>query len=197
MAQVRTKKGRTVLIVAVVVGGLLLIFGGGAASSYNSLVKNQEAVRKQWSQVENVMQRRADLIPNLVETVRGVTKQELEVLSRIADARSRLLSPAASPVDRVRADADISAARTQILALVEKYPELRSNESFHRLMDELAGSENRISTERRRYIEAVEDYNVSTSQFPTVLTARLLGFEKEQDYFKAAPGAEKAPSVKF
>jgi LemA protein len=190
LAQIKAKKSRTWLITGIV-AGILVLYGG---CSYNSLVENREAVRRHWSQVENVMQRRADLIPNLVETVRGVTKQELEVFSRIADARSRLLSPGASPADRVRANAEIS---TQILALVEKYPELRSNESFNRLMDELAGAENRISTERKRYIETVEAYNVSTSRFPTVLMAGLFGFEKEEDYFKATEGAHKAPQVKF
>jgi LemA protein len=201
LAQVQAKKSRTRMITAIVLGALILILGGGTVSSYNSLVERHEAVRKGWSQVENVMQRRADLIPNLVNTVKGVTQQELAVFSRIAEARSRLLSPSASPQERVRANEEIAAAlpefRTQVLVLAERYPELRSNETFNRLMDELAGTENRIAVARRDYIQVVEQYNVSTSRFPTVVVARLFGFEKEQNYFQAAEGARQAPEVKF
>jgi len=201
LAQEKSRKSRTWMITALVIGGLIVILGGCSVSSYNGLVKNRETVRTQWSQVENVMQRRADLIPNLVNTVKGVTKQELAVFSQIAAARSRLLNPTASPEERVQANAEIETAlpqlRRQMLLLVEQYPELRSNETFNRLMDELAGSENRIAVARRDYIQAVQTYNVATSQFPTVIAARLFGFAPEQDYFKAAEGAKEAPKVQF
>lgn len=197
LAREQSRKRRVWMTTALVLGGLIVILGGCSISSYNGLVAKREAVRTHWSQVENVMQRRADLIPNLVETVKGVTKQELAVFSRIADARSRLLSPTATPEERVRANEEISRFRVQMLMLQEQYPQLRSNESFNRLMDELAGSENRIAVERKRYIEAVQEYNVTTSRFPTVITARLFGFAPEQDYFQAAEGAREAPKVEF
>ena len=201
LTQEKSQKRKTWIITALVVGGLIFIFGVTSISSYNGLVGKREEVRKEWSQVENVMQRRADLIPNLVNTVKGVTKQELAVFSSIADARSRLLSPAATPEERVRANTEIEAAlpqiRSQMLLLVERYPELGSNETFNRLMDELAGTENRIAVERGRYIQSVQEYNVATSRFPTVIVARLFRFEREQDYFKAAEGAKEVPKVEF
>ncbi len=189
----KSKKTLTWIIAAVVVGILLL----WSASSYNGLVGKREEVNKYWSQVENQMQRRADLIPNLVSTVKGITKQELEVFSRVADARSKLLSPTASPEERVRANEQISQFRVQVLSLAEQYPELRSSENFNRLMDELAGTENRISVARRDYIQSVQNYNVTTSQFPTVMMARLFGFKPEENYFQAAEGAKEAPKVEF
>lgn len=201
LAYEKSRKSKMWTITALVIGGLIVILGGCSVSSYNRLVENREAVRTQWSHVENVMQRRADLIPNLVNTVKGVTKQELAVFSQIAAARSRLLNPAATPEEQVQANAEIETAlpqlRRQMLLLVEQYPELRSNETFNRLMDELAGSENRIAVARRDYIQAVQTYNVATARFPTVIAARLFGFAPEQDYFKAAEGAKEAPKVQF
>lgn len=183
-----------------VLGGVILlalILGGTVLGSYNTLVGKREAVASSWSQVENQMQRRADLIPNLVETVKGVTKQEQEVFGRIADARARLLSPNVSPEERVAANAEIDRGLIQVLSLQENYPQLRSNESFLRLQDELAGSENRIAVARRDYINVVNDYNVTRSRFPVVLIANLIGFPYENNYFKAAEGAREAPKVKF
>jgi LemA protein len=193
LAQEKSRKRIPWIIGAIVVAVLAM----GSCSSYNGLVGKREGVRKQWSQVENVMQRRADLIPNLVATVKGITKQESDIFVRVAEARSKLLSPTATPTEKVQADQQLSQFRVQVLSLAEQYPQLKSSESFNRLMDELAGSENRIAQERRVYNQIVEDYNVSTSTFPTVLVANLFGFEREQDYFKAAEGAKEVPKVDF
>jgi LemA protein len=197
LAQAQSRQRRTWLVTALIVGGLILIFGIGSISSYNGLVVRREKVNQQWSQVENVMQRRADLIPNLVATVKGITKQELDVFSRVAEARSKLLSDRATPEERVRANEQLSQFRVQMLTVAEQYPQLKSSDNFNRLMDELAGTENRIAVARRDYIEAVQDYNVTTSRFPTVVAARLFGFQPERDYFKAAEGAREAPKVQF
>lgn len=201
LAQARAARTRRRAILAFVLAGLILVFGVGSASTYNTLVRQREVVRSSWSQVENQMQRRADLIPNLVNTVKGITAQELEVYSRIAEARSRLLRPEATPQERVQANAEIEQAlpqlRVQVLSLAEQYPQLRSNETFQRLMDELAGTENRIAVARRDYIQAVQDYNVTASRFPTVLVARLFGFRNMENYFTAAPSATQPPKVQF
>ena len=183
-----------------VLGGvvlLLLVLGGTALGSYNGLVEKRERVTSSWSQVENQMQRRADLIPNLVETVKGITKHEQEVFGRLADARAKLMQPNATPAEKVAANETIDRGLIQVLSLTENYPQLRSNESFLKLQDELAGSENRVSVARRDYINSVQDYNVSRSRFPTVLFANLMGFPYETNYFKAQEGAKEAPKVKF
>jgi LemA protein len=201
LARARQQRRRRLLLGGVILGALIFLFGGYSVSTYNSLVAKREAVRSRWSQVENQMQRRADLIPNLVNTVRGITKQEVEVFTRIAEARAKLLKPDATPQERVQANAQIEALlpqlRVQVLSLAEQYPELRSSETFQRLMDELAGSENRIAVARRDYIQAVQEYNIATSRFPSVLIARLFGFERAEDYFKAAPEATRVPQVQF
>lgn len=201
LAQARAARTRRRALAAFILAGLILVFGIGSASTYNALVRQREVVRSSWSQVENQMQRRADLIPNLVNTVKGITAQELEVYSRIAEARSRLLRPEATPQERVQANAEIEQAlpqlRVQVLSLAEQYPQLRSNETFQRLMDELAGTENRIAVARRDYIQAVQDYNVTASRFPTVLIARLFGFRNMENYFTAAPSAGQPPKVQF
>lgn len=175
---------------------LVLIIGGVALSSYNGLVGKREGMKSKWSQVENQMQRRADLIPNLVETVKGVTKQEQEVFNNISNARSRLLQ-SGNPQEQVAANNEIQQGITKVLALQEAYPQLRSSESFARLQDELAGSENRISVARRDYINIVNDYNVSRSSFPTVIFAGIFGFPYQDDYFKADASAKETPKVKF
>ncbi len=201
LARARAERRRRTLLAGLILGGVILLFGGYSVSTYNGLVAKREAVRSRWSQVENQMQRRADLIPNLVNTVKGITKQEVEVFTRIAEARAQLLRPDATPEERVQANAQIEALlpqlRVQVLSLAEQYPELRSSETFQRLMDELAGSENRIAVARRDYIQAVQEYNIATSRFPSVLVARLFGFESAKDYFKAAPEATRAPQVQF
>src|SRR5947208_15345014 len=144
--------------VAVVIILILLIIGGMYVSVKNTLVSKNEAVKSTWSQVDVVLQRRADLIPNLVETVRGIAKQEQTVFGEIADARARLLS-AGTPAGKIAANQQLDGALGRLLALAENYPQLRSNENFLRLQDELAGTENRIAVERKRYNDTLQDYN--------------------------------------
>jgi LemA protein len=196
--------GKTALVILGVVLLFVLIIGGSALGSYNTLVTKRNSVDTQWSQVENQMQRRADLIPNIVETVKGITGQEKEVFGKIAEARSRLLS-ASTPEEKVAADQQLTQAMREggllgtggrFLAITENYPQLRSNENFLRLQDELAGTENRLAQERRIYNEAANDYNTYRQKFPTVLIAGLMGF-KDKPLFKADEGAQQAPKVKF
>jgi LemA protein len=156
----------------------------------------REAVNAAWSQVDVVLQRRADLIPNLVETVKGFAAQEQTVFGEIARARSALLS-ATTPADKIAANQRLDSALGRLLVVVENYPQLKSNENFLRLQDELAGTENRIAVERRRYNEAVQDYNTYISLFPSSLVASLSGFTRNDAYFKADEGARQAPKVNF
>jgi LemA protein len=196
--------GKTALVILGVILLFVLIFGGWALSSYNGLVKLSNAVDTQWSQVENQMQRRADLIPNLVNTVKGFAGQEKEIFTRIAEARSRLLS-ATTPEQKIEADGQLTQALRdggllgtggRFLAITEQYPQLKSDQNFLRLQDELAGTENRLSQERRLYNLAVQDYNNSRQTFPNVLIAGLMGF-KDKPLFKAEEGARQAPKVDF
>ncbi len=163
--------------------------------SYNRFVSQEEAVKAQWAQVQNQLQRRSDLIPNLVETVKGYASHEQEVFQQIAESRSRLAG-AQTPAETINAANQQSAALARLLVIVENYPNLKANEQFNRLSDELAGTENRIAVERMRYNERVQEYNTSRRQFPGVITARMFGF---QDYplFEAPPAAQQAPKVSF
>jgi LemA protein len=163
--------------------------------SYNRFVSQEEAIKAQWAQVQNQLQRRNDLIPNLVETVKGYAQHEQQVFTDIADARSKLLA-ARSPEETIAAANQQSSALGRLLAVVENYPQLKANEQFNRLMDELSGTENRIAVERMRYNEAIQAYNTSRRQFPANVTARLFGF-KEYPFFEAPPEAQKAPKVTF
>src|ERR1700704_559854 len=163
--------------------------------SYNTFVSQEEAIKAQWAQVENQLQRRNDLIPNLVETTKGFAQHEEGVYKEIADARSRLLA-AKSPEETISAANQQSSALGRLLAVVENYPQLKANEQFNRLMDELAGTENRIAVERMRYNEAIQAYNTSRRQFPANLTAKLFGF-KEYPFFQAPPEAKVVPKVNF
>ena len=163
--------------------------------SYNTFVSQEEAVKAQWAQVENQLQRRNDLIPNLVETVKGYAQHEASVYKDIADARSRLLA-AKSPEETIAAANQQTSALGRLLAVVENYPQLKSNEQFNRLMDELAGTENRIAVERMRYNESVQAYNTSRGQFPSNLTAKMFGF-KEYPFFQAPAEAKQVPKVNF
>src|SRR5438270_5484627 len=163
--------------------------------SYNKFVGQEEAIKSQWAQVENQLQRRNDLIPNLVETVKGYAQHEEGVFKEIADARSRLLA-AKSPEETIAAANQQTAALGRLLAVVENYPNLKANEQFNRLMDELSGTENRIAVERMRYNQAVQAYNTARRQFPANLTARVFGF-KEYPFFQAPPEARQAPKVNF
>ena len=162
--------------------------------SYNRFVSQEEAIRTQWAQVENQLQRRNDLIPNLVETTKGIAQQERDVFGQIAESRAKLAG-AQTPADTIQAANEQSAALARLLVIVENYPQLRSNETFNRLMDELAGTENRIAVERMRYNERVQEYNTLRRQFPSNVTAGIFGFE-EYPVFNA-PRFSLASSDKF
>ena len=166
-----------------------------SACSYNKFVSQEVAIKAQWAQVENQLQRRNDLIPNLVETVKGYAQHEQSVFKDIADARSRLLA-AKSPEETIAAANQQTSALGRLLAIAENYPQLKANEQFNRLMDELSGTENRIAVERMRYNEKVQEYNTSRRQFPANLTAKMFGF-KEYPFFQAPPEAKTAPKVTF
>src|SRR5215213_637785 len=166
------KMTRRVLLLA----ALALVAMPLSGCSYNTFVTQEEAVKAQWAQVENQLQRRNDLIPNLVETTKGFAQHEESIYKDIAEARSRLLA-AKSPEESITAANQQSSALGRLLAVVENYPQLKSNEQFNRLMDELSGTENRLSTERMRYNERVQDYNTARRQFPGNLTAKAFGFK--------------------
>jgi len=183
------------LIVVGVLALVLLIAGGSLVGTYNSLVARNEQVTNSWAQVQNVLQRRADLIPNLVETVKGYASHEKEVFERVAEARGRLAG-ASTPAAAAAANAGLTSALGRLLAIAENYPTLKANENFIRLQDELAGTENRIAVERMRYNDAVRDYNAYIKSFPTALYAGSFGFRPEK-YFEAPPEAQKAPRVDF
>jgi len=188
------KKGLLLLVVILVV--VALMFGSMYVSRRNQMAVKREAVNAAWAQVDVVLQRRADLIPNLVQTVKGYAAQEQTVFGEIARARSALLS-ASTPQQKIAANGQLDGALGRLLALVENYPQLKSNENFLRLQDELAGTENRIAVERRRYNEAVQDYNTYISQFPSSLIASVAGFTRNDAYFKTDEGARQAPKVDF
>ncbi|HEV8589089.1 MAG TPA: LemA family protein [Pyrinomonadaceae bacterium] len=203
---------KPIIILAVILGVVLLfvvILAASGIGSYNTLVTQQQKVNAQWAQVENQMQRRADLIPNIVATVKGIAGLEERVFTRIAEARSQLLStmqnPNSTTEDKIAADAKFNQALRdggllgtggRFLSITENYPQLKSNESFLKLQDELAGTENRLATARNDYNIAAQDYNTTRNHFPTVLVAGMMGF-KEQPYFKADEGARQAPQVNF
>jgi LemA protein len=163
--------------------------------SYNKFTTEEEAIKAQWGQVQNQLQRRNDLIPNLVQTVKGYAQHEESVYKDIADSRSRLLA-AKTPEETIQAANQQTAALGRLLAIAENYPQLRANEQFNRLMDELSGTENRIAVERMRYNERVQEYNTSRRQFPANLTAKMFGF-KEYPFFQAPDAAKQAPKVTF
>ena len=183
-----------IVVIAIVV--LLLLIAGKYVSVKNTLVQKNEAVKSAWSQVDVVLQRRADLIPNLVETVKGFAKQEQTVFGEIAEARSRLLS-ASGPSDKIAANQRLDGALGRLLALAENYPQLRSNENFLRLQDELAGTENRIAVERKRYNDTLQDYNTYVQQFPASLFASSMGFKPNTAYFQATEQSREVPKVNF
>src|SRR6266498_3817740 len=179
------------MILLIVIVLLILVPLGMYISVKNTLVAKNETVKNAWSQVDVVLQRRADLIPNLVETVKGIAAQEQQVFGDIAAARSRLLS-ANSPQEKINANNQLDGALSRLLVVVENYPQLRSNENFMRLQDELAGTENRIAVERRKYNEAVQRYNTKIELFPNNIAASLFGFTRNDAYFKTEPGARTA-----
>jgi LemA protein len=181
------------LAVQLVLFGLVVLPLSGC--SYNKFVGQEEAVKAQWAQVQNQLQRRNDLIPNLVETVKGYASHEESVFKDIADSRSKLLN-AKSPEETISAANQQSSALGRLLVVVENYPNLKANEQFNGLMDQLEGTENRISTERMRYNERVQEYNTSRRQFPGNITAKMFSF-KDYPFFEAPPAATQAPKVNF
>jgi LemA protein len=187
---------KTGLIVIVVLVLIALFAFGQYVSVRNTLVTKNEAVKAAWSQVDIVLQRRADLIPNLVETVKGYAGQEQKVFGDIAAARSRLLS-ANGPADKIAANQQLDGAIGRLLAVVENYPQLKSNENFLRLQDELAGTENRIAVERKRYNDALQDYNTYVQQFPNSIFASWAGFKPNPAYFAATEESRQVPKVNF
>jgi LemA protein len=186
-------KGLIVLIVLVLI---VVVLFGQYIGVKNTLVTKNEDVKAKWSQVDIALQRRADLIPNLVETVKGYAAQEVTVFGDIAKARSALLS-ASSPADKIAANGQLTGALGRLLAISENYPQLKSNENFMRLQDELAGTENRISVERKRYNDSLQDYNTYVQRFPASLFAGFAGFKVNDAYFKAEEGSRAVPKVNF
>jgi LemA protein len=184
-------------LIAIGVIALLLIIGFSSyVSAKNQMVTKNETVKAAWSQVDIVLQRRADLIPNLVETVKGFALQEQTVFGDIAKARSRLLS-ANTPSDKIAANQQLDGALGRLLVVVENYPQLKSNENFLRLQDELAGTENRIAVERKRYNDALQDYNTFIGLFPNSMWAGMAGFKRNDAYFAASEGSRTVPKVDF
>src|SRR6185295_19091723 len=185
-----------VIIVIAILALLAFVAFGQYVGVRNTLVTKNEAVKAAWSQVDVVLQRRADLIPNLVETVKGFAQQEQTVFGDIAKARSALLS-AGTPEGKIAANNQLESALGRLLVIVENYPQLKSNENFLRLQDELAGTENRIAVERKRYNDSLQDYNTYIQKFPNSLYASWSGFKVNDAYFKAAEGARTVPRVTF
>lgn len=187
---------KSLIVVVVVLVVIALILGGSFIGRRNQMAIKREAVNAAWSQVDVVLQRRADLIPNLVETVKGIAVQEQIVFGDIAKARAALLG-AHTPSEKIAANGQLDNALGRLLVVVENYPQLRSNENFLRLQDELAGTENRIAVERRRYNETLQDYNTFLSLFPNNIVASMSGFARNDAYFKTEEGARQAPKVNF
>src|SRR5271156_4624570 len=182
-----------IVIVAIIAA---FVIGGGYISSRNQMVTLNETIKSNWAQVDVVLQRRADLIPNLVETVKGFAAHEEIVYGDIAKARSALMN-AQTPQDKIAANGQLDGALSRLLVIVENYPQLKSNENFLRLQDELAGTENRIAVARKRYNDTVQDYNTYIVTFPNSLVASMSGFAHNDAYFKADEGARMAPKVNF
>jgi LemA protein len=186
---------KTVLIVVGILVLLVLVPLLYLKGTYNSLVTLDEGVKAAWAQVENQLQRRFDLIPNYVETVKGYASHEKEVFVKVTEARSRVAG-ATSINDKIGANNQLSSALARLLVVVERYPELKANTNFIRLQDELAGTENRIAVERRRYNEAVKVFNIKIRRFPTNMIAGMFGFEKAT-FFEVPKERQEAPKVKF
>jgi LemA protein len=187
------------LVVLGIVGVLVLaalMIGGSFISAKNQMVAKDQEVKARWSEVDVQLERRADLIPNLVETVKGFTKEESTVFGDIANARAGLLN-ARGPEAKIAANGQLDSAFGRLLALTENYPQLRSSEQFMRLQDELAGTENRISVARKRYNDALQSYNTFILQFPNSIWAGLAGYHENTAYFTATAEKKEVPNVKF
>ena len=187
------KKSVIVLIVLVLI---VVLLGGMYAGRRNQMVRKTETIHSAWAQVDNVLQRRADLIPNLVATVKGIAAQEQTVFHDVDAARAALLG-AKTPEDRIAANGQLDGALGRLLVIVENYPQLKSNESFLKLQDELAGTENRIAVERQRYNDAIQDYNTYIGLFPNNIIASIAGFKRNEAYFKATEASREVPKVDF
>jgi len=182
-------------VVGVLALAVLMVFFS-YQSSRNQMVAKDQNVKAEWSEVDVQLERRADLIPNLVETVKGFTKEESTVFGDIANARAGMLN-AQGPAAKIAANGQLDSAIGRLLLLTENYPQLRSSEQFMRLQDELAGTENRIGVARKRYNDAIQDYNTFVLQFPNNIWAGIAGFKENDAFFKASPAAQAVPSVKF
>jgi LemA protein len=182
-------------VVGVFILAILMVFGS-YVSARNQMVAKDEGVKAAWSEVDVQLERRADLIPNLVETVKGFTKEESTVFGDIANARAGMLN-AQGPQAKIAANGKLDSALGRLLLLTENYPQLRSSDQFMRLQDELAGTENRISVARRRYNGALQDYNTFVLQFPNNIWADMAGFKENNAFFTASPAAQAVPNVKF
>lgn len=186
-------------VVAIIFGVLLLLglaAGAKLVGIRNNLVAQKESIKGAWAQVDVVIERRADLIPNLVQTVKGFTTHEQSVIDSITAARAAL-GGARTPGEKIHANSMLDGALGRLLVVVENYPNLKSNENFLRLQDELAGTENRIAVERRKYNEVVQRYNTNIALFPNNIAASLFGFTRDNDYFKTTPAARQVPKVQF
>ena len=190
-----TKTQKTLLIIAVVLVLVVVIPYSYLKGTYNTLVTMDETVKASWAQVENQLQRRYDLIPNYVETVKGYAAHEKEVFIKVTEARSKVAG-AGTINEKIQANNELSSALSRLMVVVERYPELKANTNFIRLQDELAGTENRIAVERRRFNEAVKAYNIKIRTFPTNILAGLFGFEKAT-FFEVPKERQEAPQVKF
>src|ERR1700745_1309889 len=187
---------KTGIIFVVILLIIALFVGSGFVGRRNQMAVKREAVNAAWSQVDVFLERRADLIPNLVATVKGFAVHEEQVFSEIAQARSALIG-ARTPADKIAANGALDSALSRLLVITENYPQLKSNENFLRLQDELAGTENRIAVERRRYNDVVQDYNTFIATFPNSLVASMSGFTRNDAYFKTEEGARQVPKVNF
>jgi LemA protein len=187
-------KGALLVLGVIVIAGLVI--GGELMSSRNELVTEKNDIEGKWAQVDNDMKRRADLIPNLVETVKGFAKQEQTVIGEVTNARAALLG-AQNRQGEIQANGQLGNALGRLLVLQENYPQLKSNENFLRLQDELAGTENRIAVSRRDYNEAIKRYNTDVDLFPKNIAASIFGFQRDDAYFKTSEEDKKVPTVKF
>ncbi len=190
------RTGMVVLVVVVILLAVAAMIFGSYVSARNQMVAKNEQVKQSWSQVEVVMQRRADLIPNLVATVQGFAAHETTVFADIANARAALLG-AHDPKSKIAANGQLDNALGHLLMISEAYPQLRSNQNFLQLQDELAGTENRIAVERRRYNQALQDYNTFIGLFPNSIWAGMAGYKRNDAYFAATPAAQQPPKVTF
>ena len=182
-------------IVLAVIAAVILLTGSSVVGTWNNLIGLDTQVQTAWAQVENQLQRRMDLIPNLMETVKGLAAQERGIIQDIANARARIQG-ARDPQSRIGAENELSSALSRLLVIVENYPQIKSDQGFLRLMDELAGTENRLAVERKRYNDAVQAYNLGVRQFPSNIVASVGGFQ-QKPFFEAPAAARQAPQVKF